>query len=122
MIDTDGGGVTRARSHCCFAPPLIHFIPDSLMHSVPLSRQRQCARTLGVISAEEFYTAMRDDDDVAPAQVPPPPSQVHPFRGHNHTLWSVVCRRAAAPGLTRRPTEPPSAHRGRSRGRCVPLS
>ena len=28
---TTGGGL-RARSHCFFAPPLIHFIPDSLTH------------------------------------------------------------------------------------------
>ena len=29
------GGLS-ARSHCRFAPPRIHFIPDSLTYSVPL--------------------------------------------------------------------------------------
>jgi hypothetical protein len=30
------GGAARARSHCCFVLPLIHFIPDSLTYTVPL--------------------------------------------------------------------------------------
>ena len=42
-----GGRWWRARSHCRFAPPLIHFIPDSLTYSVPLFLKRQCDRTLG---------------------------------------------------------------------------
>jgi hypothetical protein len=37
---------TRARSHCRFAPPLIHFTPESLTYSVPLFLKRQCDRTL----------------------------------------------------------------------------
>jgi hypothetical protein len=40
-------GANRARSHCRFALPLIHFIPDSLTYSVPLFLERQCDRTLG---------------------------------------------------------------------------
>ena len=38
-------GHRRARSHCRFVPPLIHFIPDSLIYSVPLFLKRQCDRT-----------------------------------------------------------------------------
>ena len=36
----------RAQSHFRFVPPLIHFIPDSLIYSVPLFLKRQCDRTL----------------------------------------------------------------------------
>jgi hypothetical protein len=42
-----GRGGPRARSHCRFVPPLIHFIPDSLTYLVPLFLKRQCDRTLG---------------------------------------------------------------------------
>jgi hypothetical protein len=42
-----GYGEHRARSHCRFAPPLIHFIPYLLTYSVPLSLKRQCDRTPG---------------------------------------------------------------------------
>jgi hypothetical protein len=42
-----GHGARRARSHCHFVPPLIHFIPDSLTYSAPLFLKRQCDRTLG---------------------------------------------------------------------------
>jgi hypothetical protein len=41
------GGAARARSHCRFVPPLIHFIPDLLTRSAPLFLKRQCDRTLG---------------------------------------------------------------------------
>jgi hypothetical protein len=34
----DLGGGDRARPHCRFAPPLIHFTPDPLTESVPLWR------------------------------------------------------------------------------------
>ena len=40
------GAGRRARSHRCFVLPRIQFIPDSLTHSVPLSSERQCGRTL----------------------------------------------------------------------------
>jgi ankyrin repeat protein len=43
----DGEGATRARSHCRFASPLIHFTPELLTYSVPLFLKRQCDRTLG---------------------------------------------------------------------------
>jgi hypothetical protein len=46
--DAAAAGVARARSHCCFVPPLTHVIPDSLRYSVPLFLKRQCDRTLGV--------------------------------------------------------------------------
>jgi hypothetical protein len=54
----DGGGgarfgiVARARSHCRFVPPLMHFIPDLLTYSSPLFLKRQCDRTLGHVSAQ----------------------------------------------------------------------
>jgi hypothetical protein len=41
------GGAPRARSHCRFLLPLIHFIPYSRTDSVSLSPRRQCDRTLG---------------------------------------------------------------------------
>jgi hypothetical protein len=41
----------RARSHCRFAPPVIHSILDSLTFSVPLFLKRRCGRTLGVAQA-----------------------------------------------------------------------
>jgi hypothetical protein len=52
-------GGSRARSHCCFAPPLIRFIPDSLTYSVPLFLKRQCDRTLG---GSERHEAPDDGD------------------------------------------------------------
>ena len=36
----------RARSHCRFVLPFIRFVPDSLIHSIPLWSKRQCDRTL----------------------------------------------------------------------------
>jgi hypothetical protein len=42
-----GCGEDRARSHCRFVLPLIHFVPDLQTHSVPLFLNRQCDRTLG---------------------------------------------------------------------------
>ena len=42
-----GSGADRARSHCRFAPPLIHFIPDSLTYSVPLFLKQQYDRIVG---------------------------------------------------------------------------
>ena len=35
----------RARSHCRFPPPLIHFAPESLTYSAPPFLKRQCDRT-----------------------------------------------------------------------------
>jgi hypothetical protein len=40
-------GDDRARSHCRFLLPPIHFILDSLTYAVPLFLKRQCDRTLG---------------------------------------------------------------------------
>jgi hypothetical protein len=40
-------GQSRARLHCRFVPPLIHFIPVSLTYSVPLFLKGQCDQTLG---------------------------------------------------------------------------
>ena len=42
-----GGGGARARSRRRFAPPLIHFIPESLTYLAPLFLSRRCGRTLG---------------------------------------------------------------------------
>jgi hypothetical protein len=39
-------GTARARSHCRFVLPLIHFIPESLTYAVPLFLRRQCGRAL----------------------------------------------------------------------------
>jgi hypothetical protein len=40
-------GAARARSHCHFRLPLIHFTPESPTIPVPLFLNRQCDRTLG---------------------------------------------------------------------------
>ena len=40
-------GELRARSHCRFVIPLIHFMPDSLTYSVLLYLKRHCDRTAG---------------------------------------------------------------------------
>ena len=37
----------RARAHCRFVPPSIHFVPDFLTYSAPLFLKQQCDRTLG---------------------------------------------------------------------------
>jgi hypothetical protein len=41
-------GLARARSHCRFVTPLIHFMPESLKYSETLFLKRQCDRTLGL--------------------------------------------------------------------------
>ena len=43
----EGYGSARARPYGRVAPPLIHFTPDSLTHSLPLLLKRQCGRTPG---------------------------------------------------------------------------
>jgi hypothetical protein len=40
------GAAARARSHCRFVLPLIHFMPDSRAYSLPLFLKRRCDRTL----------------------------------------------------------------------------
>jgi hypothetical protein len=47
-------GAPRARSHCRFVRPHIHFIPDSLTYAVALFLNRQCDRTLGAPSCTGF--------------------------------------------------------------------
>jgi hypothetical protein len=53
------GGADRARSHCRFVLPLIHFIPDLRTYSPPLFLKRQCDRTLG---AELFGEVLERTD------------------------------------------------------------
>jgi pimeloyl-ACP methyl ester carboxylesterase len=75
-------GKARARSHCRFVLPLIHFKPDSPRESVPLFLKRQCDRTLGkvVVVAHSYGThlamklALRQTQAAAAAEaagVPP---------------------------------------------------
>ena len=45
------GGGGRARSHCRFVLPLIHFTPDLLTYAVPVFLKRQCDQTLGLLWA-----------------------------------------------------------------------
>jgi hypothetical protein len=56
-------GEPRARSHCRFAPPLIHFTPESLTYSVHLFLKRQCDPTpgelLGADAACDFAVRAR---------------------------------------------------------------
>jgi hypothetical protein len=51
-------GELRARSHCRFAPPLIHFITYSRMYSVPLLLKRQCDRAPGELRRWPFMAAL----------------------------------------------------------------
>jgi arylsulfatase A-like enzyme len=69
LIITSDHGDIRARSHCRFVLPLIHFIPDSLTYSVALFLKRQCDRTLGDMQMEkqQFYKMVPYD---ASASVP----------------------------------------------------
>jgi hypothetical protein len=57
------GGSTRARSHCRFVPPRIHFPPGSLPYSVLLKvllfLNKSCDRTLG--STWPTLARMRED-------------------------------------------------------------
>jgi hypothetical protein len=41
-------GLHRVRSHCRFAPPLIHYMPDSRTYFVPMFLNRQRDGTLGL--------------------------------------------------------------------------
>jgi hypothetical protein len=45
--DADEARGVGARSHCRFAPPLIHSIPDPRTYSVHLVLKQQCDRTPG---------------------------------------------------------------------------
>jgi hypothetical protein len=60
MLYNGGGGGGRARSHCRFIRPLIHFTPDSLTYSVPLFLKRQCDRTPG---GGYGYSSLCDSSD-----------------------------------------------------------
>ena len=53
----DPGGRSRARSHCRFVLPLIHFILESLIYSVPLFLKRRCDRTLGTLASPRVRPA-----------------------------------------------------------------
>ena len=70
-INTSNGKF-RARSHCRFVLPLIHFIPDSLTYSAPEFLKRQCDRTLGKLS--RAFAAVDElvyKDAKVPVQCPP---------------------------------------------------
>jgi hypothetical protein len=69
----DGGGPARARSHCRFVLPLIHFIPVLLTYLVHLFLERQYDRTpgpargnsTGLKPSAPWYPAVPDYIDVA---------------------------------------------------------
>jgi hypothetical protein len=66
--DDEGGG-DRARSHCHFARPLVHFTPDSLTYSVPLFLKRQCDRTLGGDAGGGPWQRCQQEHGRAPAEL-----------------------------------------------------
>ena len=81
------GGEVRARSHCRFVQPPIHFIPDALTYSVPVFLKRQCDRTPGggahgdaafVVGVETHPVLQRPND--GDHLVPPP-----------HTCQTLTC-------------------------------
>jgi hypothetical protein len=59
-----GPGAARARSHCRFALPLIHCIPESLTYSVPLYLKRQRGRAPGAARGAARAAAGRGRADV----------------------------------------------------------
>jgi hypothetical protein len=69
-----GGTGGRARSHCRFAPPLTHFIPDSPTSSVPLFLKRQCDRT------QEARAADAAAEEAARQAAAPPVLELAPNR------------------------------------------
>ena len=52
-------GYSRARSHCRFVLPLIHFIPYPLTYPVHLFLKRQCDRTLGALRRAPHAGSLR---------------------------------------------------------------
>ena len=59
-------GYSRARSHCRFVLPLIHFIPYPLTYPVHLFLKRQCDRTLGYCAGGGLLRG-RDESRAAPS-------------------------------------------------------
>jgi hypothetical protein len=99
-------GLLRARSHCRFVLPLIHFIPDSLTYSIPLFLKRQCDRTLGLLLVlqrlHDRLRQVRRHQQPSRARQPEvrlhrpgltrvsPSSRPHPGSGlHRHSLQPV---------------------------------
>ena len=80
--ESESGGGGGARTHCRFAPPLIHFTPCSLTYSAPLFLKRQCDRTLRRRRAQRGFRARGRRDR-------PPP-----HRGDR----GAVANRALGPG------------------------
>jgi hypothetical protein len=95
-------GTARARSHCCFVPPLIRSIPDSLTYSVPLFLKRQCGRILGAappqrrpfLDRHPARAEVRGPDRRRPpgarASDPPAPRRGHRSHGrssHSDSAW-----------------------------------
>ena len=94
-------GRRRVRSHCRFAPPLIHFTPYSLTYSVPLFLKRQCDRTPGLLHEVREHLAAahprrhegapaaqgrraREQQIVGSGGSPEPPG---PLPTHLHTVY-----------------------------------
>ena len=69
-VAPDRRGEPGVRSHCRFAPPPIHFIPDSRTYSVPQFLKRQCDRSRGEPPAEQV-----GDADGEPAELRERPEQ-----------------------------------------------
>ena len=84
------GGQTRARSHCRFAPPLVHFIPASLTCSVSRFLKRQCDRTLGqtcgALAAGAAVQALSRLEHVDAGQCDAAPAPAFGFRGRGPNL------------------------------------
>ena len=104
-----GGGHARARSHCRFTPPPIHFIPDSLTYSVPLFLNRQCDRTLGHGPARRARRAGGAAGDALPGlrhgagPATPGASAVLRHTKPSWVRWGTGC---APTNPTRQPTDP----------------
>ena len=106
-------GEARARSHCRFVPPLIHFIPDSLTlltYSLPLFLQRQCDRTLGEGPAVHGYgvptkvreTPSRPSSNILLGRLPPFIAAFPPLHGPTWIFWSSLTPSFLAQALPQR--------------------
>ena len=105
VLDGGGqpGGWLRARSHCYFELPLIHFMPDSLRLSVPLFLKRQCDQTLGRLAVASRPSGRPRLGDIG-APEPPPEHGSGPFGAAAHEAGpaaQLAAQLGVAPGSAR---------------------
>jgi hypothetical protein len=93
-------GAVGARSRCRLVLPLIHFIPYSLIYSVPLFLKRQCDRTLGALRQRRQEERPRGLIHSYPMSITPSECQVSELV-NSDTCPRPTTGRRAAPGGAR---------------------